>query len=219
MSEQNNAGATKSPGIRETFGLDRYQFTRGKVLMVLAAVGMMIVGGGLGMIAPDQAATSVASATPQSQPKTVATDGALDNGLMMTTFTDSGGVGNPFPGTTGGDVKEPLAAPPSTEIGSADFSKLFVKGGFGLFVGFAIGFAIRAFIKLATVIIGFYLLTLTILAYAGWIEIHWTIIEGQFNGLISNLGAQFDSFKAFLTGSIPSSGLTTAGLAGGLRQK
>jgi uncharacterized membrane protein (Fun14 family) len=96
---------------------------------------------------------------------------------------------------------------------------MFVKGGFGLFVGFAIGFAIRAFIKLATVIIGFYLLTLTMLAYAGWVEIHWDIMEGQFNGLISNLGAQFESFKAFLTGSIPSSGLTAAGLAGGLRQK
>ncbi|MFT4692522.1 MAG: putative membrane protein (Fun14 family) [Limisphaerales bacterium] len=224
MNEQNHAGATKAPGIRETFGLDHYEFTRGKVMLVVAAVGMMLVGLGLGMVAPDSTETSVASTSTHPEPKTAAKGSGQNEDLMRTTFGQGGGIDLPIPGFTnapsnGTGSSSTGPAPTSSEIGSADFSKMFVKGGFGLFVGFAIGFAIRAFIKLATVIIGFYLLTLTMLAYAGWVEIHWDIMEGQFNGLISNLGAQFESFKAFLTGSIPSSGLTAAGLAGGLRQK
>jgi uncharacterized membrane protein (Fun14 family) len=88
-----------------------------------------------------------------------------------------------------------------------------------LFIGFAIGFAVRAFLRLAIVIIGFYLLVLSMMAYVGWIEIHWNLMENQFTNLISSLAAQFESFKTFLTGAIPASGLTAAGFAIGLRRK
>ena len=88
-----------------------------------------------------------------------------------------------------------------------------------MFLGFAIGYAIRAFLRLATVIIGVYFLVLTLMAWAGWVEVHWGVIEGQFNQAVSNLQHQFASFKAFLMGSIPSAGLGAAGLASGLRQK
>ena len=88
-----------------------------------------------------------------------------------------------------------------------------------MFIGFAIGYAIRAFLRLATIIVGIYFLILTLMAWAGWVEIHWGVIEGQFDQMVANLETQFASFKAFLMGSIPSAGLGAAGLASGLRQK
>ena len=99
------------------------------------------------------------------------------------------------------------------------WSPSLVRGGFSMFVGFAIGYAIRAFLRLATIIVGAYFLVLTLMAWAGWVEIHWSVIEGQFDQMVSNLETQFASFKAFLMGSIPSAGLGAAGLASGLRQK
>jgi uncharacterized membrane protein (Fun14 family) len=100
-----------------------------------------------------------------------------------------------------------------------DLSPFMVKGGFGLFLGFAIGFAVRAFLRLAIVIIGFYFLLLSMMAYVGLIEIHWNLMDTQFTNLLSFLGRQFESVKAFLTGAIPASSLTALGFVVGLRRK
>lgn len=205
--------------MRETFGLNDYQFTLGKWIVVLLGAGLMVGGGAIGLFSdPEPVAQPVAEAANQVKDDTANTADGL-----MTTFTDGGGFNLPIPGLTnalpGGDTKSEPAPAPAGDIGSRDVSKIFVKGGFGLFMGFAIGFALRAFIRLAAVIVGFYFLTLTVLAYLGWIEIHWQVIETQVNGLLGNLGAQFESFKAFLTGAIPSSGAAATGLAVGLKKK
>tara|TARA_Y100001934_G_C12351295_1_gene775510 strand:+ start:1076 stop:1720 length:645 start_codon:yes stop_codon:yes gene_type:complete len=139
-------------------------------MLVVTAAAMMVVGGALAVLSPgskDQpqiAQTKQGTAGSRGHPA----GGAGD--VLMTTFADGGGLQLPIPGITNavpGDEAQPTPAP-DTGLGLADFSKLFVKGGFGLFVGFAIGLAIRAFIKLAVVITGFYLLTLTILSHAEW---------------------------------------------------
>lgn len=202
--------------MRETFGLDQYQFTLGKWIVVIVGAVLMVGGGVIGLISepePEPTATVTKTSTPD-------TATAMADGLMNS-LTDGGGISLPIPGLTNAvpDMPEPASTPVDDSIGSRDVSKMAVKGGFGLFMGFAIGFAIRAFLRLAAVIVGFYFLTLTVLAYLGWIEIHWHVIEGQANGLIGNLGAQFESFKAFLTGSIPSSGAAATGLAIGLKKK
>lgn len=209
--------------MRETFGLDQYQFTRGKLALLGISIGMMIVGVILSATSKNEAHLA-ASATVTHVPSGNF-GSSSDPGGMMTTFADGGGGSLPIPGLTNAfpDIPEP-GSPPSDaaadpSVGTRDVSKTLVKGGFGMFMGFAIGFAIRAFVKLATVIIGFYFLTLTMLAYLGWIEIHWGVIESQTNGLITNLGVQFESFKTFLTGSIPSGGASAVGLAMGLRKK
>jgi len=88
-----------------------------------------------------------------------------------------------------------------------------------LFIGFAIGYALRAFLRLGVVITGFYLLVLSMMAYVGWIEIHWNLMENQFTQFLSSLGSQFTSFRTFLTGAIPASGLTAVGFTVGLRRK
>jgi len=212
--------------MRETFGLDEYRFTRGKWIVLITSIAMMVVGMILAATGDEGVASLDASTAVNrdDSPPPATPDNRIPDG-MMTTFADDGGFSLPIPGLTNGfpDIQEPASTPTKSNedpnIGSRDYSTLFVKGGFGLFMGFAIGFAIRAFIKLATVIIGFYFITLVMLSYLGWIEIHWGVIEAQFDGLVTNLGAQFESFKAFLTGSIPSGGAAATGLAMGLRKK
>lgn len=212
-----------NPGMRETFGLDQYEFTRGKWIVIGLSVALMAVGVILSATSKEETQLAKATSVSHNPGGNSGTSSGSDG--MMTTFGDGGGISLPIPGLTNvfPEIPEPASAPTTEEtdqsIGTRDLSKTMVKGGFGMFMGFAIGFAIRAFVKLATVIIGFYFLTLTMLAYMGWIEIHWHIIEGQTNGLITNLGAQFESFKTFLTGSIPSGGASAAGLAMGLRKK
>lgn len=211
--------------MRETFGLDEYKFTRGKWIILIASIAMMAIGMLLAATSKEETPSLDASTavSRSSDPMPDTSSSPAPDG-MMNTFADDGGFSLPIPGLTNGfpDIQEPASTPTKSiedpNIGSRDLSTLFVKGGFGLFMGFAIGFAVRAFIKLATVIIGFYFITLIMLSYMGWIEIHWHIIEGQFDGLVSNLGAQFQSFKAFLTGSIPSGGAAATGLAMGLRK-
>ena len=221
--EQPTTEASAQAGMRETFGLDQYQFTLGKWIVLLSSIGMMVAGLILSATSDPEPEFAARSTTVTGQAPAGMDEPDPDG--LMNSFADNGGLKLPIPDLTNGfpDIPEPGSAPDEspadTSIGSRDFSKLFVKGGFGMFMGFAIGFAIRAFVKLATVIVGFYFLTLVMLSYLGWIEIHWHVIEGQFNGLVTNLGAQFESFKAFLTGSIPSSGAAATGLAMGLRKK
>jgi uncharacterized membrane protein (Fun14 family) len=209
MSDPQSTG----PSLRQSLGLDRHPFTRLKLFVLGIALLMMALGVVLTLTAD------------RSHPP--ATDPAASSPAMRDSRHPDGHLlGHGFAPTrpsTPGDapVHDPVPAaeskPRSLEVN--DLSPFMVKGGFGLFIGFAIGFAMRAFLRLAIVIIGFYLLVLTMMAYAGWIEIHWNLMEGQFNNLLSSLSQQFESFRTFLTGAIPASGLTLVGLAVGLRRK
>lgn len=124
-----------------------------------------------------------------------------------------------FPSSPSNSTSQASSAAIEERTMLEQWSPSMVRGGFSMFIGFAIGYAIRAFLRLAVIIVGAYFLVLTLMAWAGWVEIHWTVIDGQFDHMVSNLGTQFASFKAFLMGSIPSAGLGAAGLASGLRQK
>lgn len=199
-----------SPSIGDSLGLNRYQFTAPKIILLLASVAMIVVGflGSAG-----GSTTSQSSDTTSSQ--TAATRSLAPNGgnslaqpfvEIFPSSPSSSGTPSPTAATEGRTMLE-------------QWSPSLVRGGFSMFIGFAIGYAIRAFLRLATVIIGAYFLVLTLMAWGGWVEIHWTVIEGQFDHMISNLEIQFSSFKNFLMGSIPSTGLGAAGLASGLRQK
>ncbi len=131
--------------------------------------------------------------------------------------------GSSFTQPTGGSEEgasdRETSSPEDGGLNMKHLSPALIKGGFGMFVGFAIGFAIRAFVRLAVLIAGIYLLALTLMAYAGWVEIHWEVMEAQFNQLASNLGEQFASFRQFLTGSIPVTGMTGVGLFVGMKKK
>jgi uncharacterized membrane protein (Fun14 family) len=202
---------SREPSLRQSLGLDRHPLTRGKYLVLGIAILMMILGVVITLTAdrPTTPATH-STASPPHESRQLEGD-LLSRGFVPTRPSTPGQAPAPDP------VHDPESNGRSLEV--SDLSPFMVKGGFGLFIGFAIGFAMRAFLRLAIVIIGFYLLVLTMMAYAGWIDIHWNLMEGQFNHLLSALGGQFESFRTFLTGAIPASGLTMVGFAVGLRRK
>jgi uncharacterized membrane protein (Fun14 family) len=200
MSDSQSIG--REPSLRQSLGLDRHPLTRTKIFVLGVAILMMILGLVL-------AVTAERAPTPAGDPE--ATSPALP------------GLGQGFAPSRTGNLpsSQPAEARDGKDggVGLNDLSPFMVRGGFGLFIGFAIGFAMRAFLRLAVVIIGFYLLVLSMMAYVGWIEIHWTLMEDQFTGLLGYLGSQFESFQSFLTGAIPASGLTATGFVFGLRRR
>ena len=215
MSERNDSGTARAadaeqrPSLKQSLGLDRHPLTRGKIGLLIGALVMMALGIALTVSAPSSTAETAAAPV-----GTVAPAGENGTGeLLGSGFAESRSTPSP--------PSSPEAAPPpeSGSLGLHDLSPFMLKGGFGLFIGFSIGFAIRAFLRLAVVITGFYFLLLSMMAYAGWVDIHWDLMSHQFSNLAATLGAQFESVKTFLTGAIPASGLTLTGLAVGLRRK
>jgi uncharacterized membrane protein (Fun14 family) len=203
----------REPSLRQSLGLDRHPLTRPKFFVLGIAILMMILGVVIALTAdhPPPPATVTPSSSPAT-PDSSGTDGSFfRHGFAPSRPSSPGGASD----------REPVVTTESGNgsIGIHDLSPFMVKGGFGLFIGFAIGFAIRAFLRLAIVMAGFFFLVLSMMAYVGWIEIHWSLMEGQFTQVLSALGAQFSSFQTFLTGAIPASGLTLAGFAIGLRRK
>lgn len=179
-------------------------------MLVVAAIAMIGIGlyGSAGNSTPSQ---SPSASSPQSTAnRSLAPSGG--NSLIQPLV-------EVFPSSPTSSTSQTRSAAIEERTTLEQWSPSMVRGGFSMFIGFAIGYAIRAFLRLATIIVGAYFLVLTLMAWAGWVEIHWTVIEGQFDHMISNLETQFASFKAFLMGSIPSAGLGAAGLASGLRQK
>jgi len=201
MSDARSTG----PTLRQSLGLDRHPLTLTKSIALGAAMLMMILGVGITLTTDPAPAASAEGPSELSRPES----GLLGQGFAQTR-----------PSTTD-DASDPVSTSRSTDgsLEMRDLSPFMVKGGFGLFIGFAIGFAIRAFLRLAIVIVGFYLLVLGMMAYAGLIEIHWNLMDTQFTNLLSFLAGQFESIQTFLTGAIPASGLTALGFVVGLRRK
>lgn len=205
-----------TPSMAETFGFHRYRFTLGKAV-VLAAALFLVVAGFIGS-ATGNKSDSIASDGARSGSAGAAESASGRSPGLMNSFAESN---RPTSSSEPVRTNEPneVNGDKDGTLGFGELSPAMVRGGFGMFIGFAIGFAIRAFIRLAVVMIGVYFLLLTLMAYGGWVEIHWSVIEGQFDQLATSFTAQFESFKAFLTGSIPSAGVTGVGLVAGLKQK
>ncbi len=91
--------------------------------------------------------------------------------------------------------------------------------GFGFFAGFAIGYAVRAFVKVSLIVIGVGLLALFGLQYAGLITVDWARVSGGFESFGSWATAQTKDFANFITGYLPSAGAGLAGAFVGLRRK
>jgi len=204
------AKESTSPSIGDSFGLNRYHFTPAKIILLVAAIAMI----GIGLFG-SAGRSSTSQSTSPSSPQSTANRSLAPNGgnSLIQPLVEV------FPSSPTSSTSQTSTASIEDRTMLEQWSPSMVRGGFSMFIGFAIGYAIRAFLRLAIIIVGAFFLVLTLMAWAGWVEIHWTVIEGQFNHMISNLETQFASFKAFLMGSIPSAGLGAAGLASGLRQK
>ena len=139
------------------------------------------------------------------------------------------GILEPAGATGGGDVSDLVtgfgasegAAPAEVEGGEDwmnQWSPTIFRLGFSFFVGFAVAYAVRTFIKLSVVAAGFVLLLLFGLQYAGIIEVHWGRVADHYDTFGEWFSAQFKSLSAFIQGELPSAASVAAGLVLGFRR-
>lgn len=120
----------------------------------------------------------------------------------------------------GGSTLQPAGAGGTEIVGQSepDMSPAFLKLGFSFFAAFAIGLAMRSFLRIALIFIGLQLLALFGLAHLEWVEVHWETISTAFDRFVANVQSEAGSFKTFVTGSLPQAGLATMGLVAGLKR-
>jgi len=100
-----------------------------------------------------------------------------------------------------------------------EWSPSLVKGGFGFFLGFCVGYALRTFFRIGAVVIGLVLMVFLGLSYAGVLPpLDWAAIEEPFNRLAESVGEQASGFKTFLAGNLPSAGLSGLGVFTGVKK-
>ncbi|MFM9994692.1 MAG: FUN14 domain-containing protein [Phycisphaerales bacterium] len=122
----------------------------------------------------------------------------------------SGVTGLSAGGADGGG--EPASAPPS---GAASWGPAVFRLGFSAFVGFAIGYALRSFVKLALVALGFFFLALFGLQYAGLIEVRWAAMSERYDELSRSIGSGAKGAWSSMSILLPSAASATAGLVAG----
>lgn len=91
--------------------------------------------------------------------------------------------------------------------------------GFSFFVGFAIGFATRAFMKLVFFLSGTLFLVLFVLQYADLIHVKWDSFENAYNSLITWVSPHLGGLKNFITANLSSAAMAGLGLFWGFRRK
>lgn len=109
--------------------------------------------------------------------------------------------------------------PPEEASRLDPWSPAIFRLGFGFFLGYAVAFALRMFLRLTIVTLGFFFLALLGLQYAGLVEVNWGAIGQRYDSLAAWASAEFESVNRFLSGYIPSLGAAAAGAALGLLRK
>ncbi len=129
----------------------------------------------------------------------------------------SGAGANLVPNSLGGGTLE--SAPGAGDEGGTLWAPLLAKGGLSFFIAFCIGYALRTFLKGTMLVVGVTALAVFGLQKAGILgEIDWDKAQGYWDDLTANLGRQFESLKAFVTGSLPSAASGGVGLVAGFRR-
>jgi len=162
-------------------------------------------------------------------------DASGDEGsrLVAENSSRTRGPGTLQPGATlvddRGATREPAGSPPSSTQRSGEsaagddlieeWSPAMIRGGFGFFAGFAVGLVLRIFLRLSIIIVGLNLLLLLGLSYIGWLDVRWDTMEAQLSQWMVSLEEQFTQFKTFIAGSLPTVGLSGAGLFTGFRRR
>lgn len=97
-------------------------------------------------------------------------------------------------------------------------SKGIFRLGFSFIAGFSIGTFLRAVLKLAAIMLGFWLVMTFLLAYAGLVTVQWDEIDSLWNQFVGNIEGEWGNFQTFMLGSLPATGLATTGLIVGLKR-
>ncbi|MBN2491247.1 MAG: hypothetical protein JXQ29_10415 [Planctomycetes bacterium] len=126
------------------------------------------------------------------------------------------GLGSGTSTTLPGGIQIGFEDDPSS---SDAWSPALLRGGISFFLAFCLAFALRAFLRLGAIFIGLWALSLFVLSYVGWVDVHWDVIDEHFMGWTHSVGEQFQSFQKFITGSLPSATLAGLGLLAGFKRK
>jgi uncharacterized membrane protein (Fun14 family) len=133
----------------------------------------------------------------------------------LTRPDDAGGAGfvetGRAPGSDDAEVRE-------TGSGAESWSPVLMKGSMSFLVGFSVGYALRTFFKISAVVLGLVCLAIFGLSYAGLLQVDWATIQAHFDQLAGRIQEQASGFKEFISGSLPSAGLGTAGLVTGFKR-
>ncbi len=91
--------------------------------------------------------------------------------------------------------------------------------GFGGLAGFVAGYAAKKIARLAAVLLGLLFLVLQILAYEGWITVHWQEVQRSADELWLQAQQQglWDRVWDVVVGNLPFGGAFTAGFFIGFR--
>jgi uncharacterized membrane protein (Fun14 family) len=173
-----------------------------KVLLVLSVV-LMAIGGSLQVMAWVSGGTETTAATPASP-------GTGGSGLVSGLTADTG---------TGSDAGDDGAESEPDPTGIDLYSPMIFRMGFSFFVGFAIAYALRQFVKISIIAIGILLLALFGLQYAGVIDVNWQAMNEHYDSIMAFLGEQTGTFTAFITGYLPSGASGLAGMTIGFKRK
>jgi len=108
---------------------------------------------------------------------------------------------------------------PQQSIETGNWVALAAYVGFSFFVGFAIGFAVRTFLKIMFFVVGTILLILFVLQYNGMIEVNWMGFETVYDGIINWMKPHLGGLKDFALTNLSSATMASLGLFLGLRKK
>lgn len=167
----------------------------------LAVLSVVIALGGAGLM------VYAAGTRPQPAPAAVGAESEASN--LMRGFAPSGG------GT-------PNASPSSEQVQSERLvdsaSGAVFRLGFGFFAGFAVGYAMRMFVRITLLAAGIAILGLAGLHYAGVIDVDWEKISGGFDTFGAWFSEQRRGLAGFITGYLPTFGAGLAGAFVGFRR-
>jgi uncharacterized membrane protein (Fun14 family) len=177
-----------APATRRSFGTWLREMPRWKKITTSIALAATVIGGIITLVNGDP--------TP--------TDAAADNlsGLNATLIAEQGG------NETGSSAT--AAAEPA--------SKGIFRLGFSFIAGFSIGIFLRAVLKLAAIVLGFWLIVTFLLAYAELMTVEWDQIDALWNQFVGSIESEWGNFQAFMLGSLPATGLAATGIVIGLKR-
>lgn len=84
-------------------------------------------------------------------------------------------------------------------------------------VGLAVGYALKVAFKIALAVGGVLLLALFALQYSGVVEVNWSGMESNYDGLVEWLAAYAGALKDFMADNLSNAASFTGGLLVGLR--
>jgi uncharacterized membrane protein (Fun14 family) len=92
--------------------------------------------------------------------------------------------------------------------------------GFGLVAGFAVGYALKKLGKVFAVVLGLAFVLVQLLAYGGFVTVHWTEVQARVDPLFDrdSLGSAWHGLLGVLTYNLAFAGAFVPGLVVGLKR-